>query len=271
MADEWPIDELFDEDYLHLAARRFTDETDDAAAALVWRLLGLEEGAEVLDLACGHGRIANRLAQRGASVTGLDATPLFLDVARRDARQRGVRAEYVEGDMRAIRWTDRFDAVVSWFTAYGYFDDEQNRAVLAEVHRSLRPGGRFLVELIHKDGLLPHWLPSTVERLGDDVVIDERTYDPLTGRVHTRRITVRDGRLREASFFVRLFGFIELRDWLLQAGFRTAAGYAGDGSALTAASSRMILVAEKHRPVVGRTARDVSGRTWRATRTRSWA
>ncbi len=245
MGEEWPIDELFDQDYLHFYARRLSDETDDAEADLVWRLLGLGDSSRVLDLACGHGRIANRLASRGASVTGLDATPLFLDVARRDAQRRGVAVDYVAGDMRAIPWADRFDAVMSWFTAYGYFDDEQNRAVLVGVHRALRPGGRFLVELNHKDGLLPHWLPSTVERLGDDVLIDERTYDPLTGRVHAHRTTIRDGRVRRSSFFVRMFSYTELRDWLLQAGFRAVAGFDGDGAPLTATSRRMILIAER--------------------------
>ncbi len=245
MGDEWPIDELFDENYLHFYARRLTDETSDTEADLVWRMLELTAGSVVLDLACGHGRIANRLASRGASVTGVDATPRFLDVARRDARQRGVTVDYVAGDMRTIPWTDRFDAAVSWFTAYGYFDDEQNRAVLAGVHRALRPGGRFLVELNHKDGLLPHWLPSTVDRVGDDMVIDERTYDPLTSRSHARRTTIRDGRIRQSSFFVRMFSYTELRDWLLQAGFREVAGFDGDGSTLTTASRRMIVVAEK--------------------------
>jgi 2-polyprenyl-3-methyl-5-hydroxy-6-metoxy-1,4-benzoquinol methylase len=102
----------------------------------VWNLLGLADGAEVLDLACGHGRIANRLAGMGARVTGLDATPLFLDLGRADARRRGVTVDYVHGDMRAIPWTDRFEAVVSWFTAYGYFDDAQNRTVLAQVYQA---------------------------------------------------------------------------------------------------------------------------------------
>jgi hypothetical protein len=107
--------------------------------------------------------------------------------------------------------------VVSWFTAYGYFDDEQNRDVLTGVHRSLRPGGRFLVELNHKDGLLPQWLPSTVEQACDRTMIDERVYDPLTGRSNSRRTIVRDGSVRQSSFFTRMFSFTELRDWLLQA------------------------------------------------------
>ena len=74
MGDDWPIDEIFDEDYLHFYAQRLTDEASDAEAALVWELLRLTEGCHVLDLACGHGRIANRLAGRGAVVTGMDAT-----------------------------------------------------------------------------------------------------------------------------------------------------------------------------------------------------
>jgi ubiquinone/menaquinone biosynthesis C-methylase UbiE len=65
-------------------------------------LLKLEPDIAVLDLAWGQGRIANRLAERGARVTGLDATALFLDRARHDAAPRG-DVDYVEGDMRLLR------------------------------------------------------------------------------------------------------------------------------------------------------------------------
>jgi SAM-dependent methyltransferase len=245
MDEEWPIDQLFDEDYLHFYAARLADDTTDEEASTVWSLLYLGDGTEVLDLACGHGRIANRLAAMGARLTGLDATPLFLDLGRADARRRGVNVDYVQGDMRSIPWTDRFDAVVSWFTAYGYFDDAQNRAVLAQVHQALRPRGRFLVELIHKDGLLAHWVPATVTEADDGILIDEREFDPLTGRANARRTIIRNGRVRRSSFFTRLFSFTELRDWLHDAGFHTVEGYAGDGTPLTATARRMILVAHK--------------------------
>jgi SAM-dependent methyltransferase len=245
MDEEWAIDELFDEDYLHFFAGRLAEEATDVEASTIWTLLSLGTGTEVLDLACGHGRIANRLAGMGARVTGLDATPLFLDVARADADRRDVSVEYVQGDMRAIPWTDRFEAVVSWFTAYGYFDDAQNRAVLAQVHRALRPGGRFLIELIHKDWVLPHWLPVTVTETDDGILIDQREFDPLTGRSNAQWTIIREGRMGRSSFFARLFSFTELRDWLLEAGFGTVEGYAGDGTALTIAARRMILVAHK--------------------------
>src|SRR4051794_38019964 len=105
-------DGLFDDDYLHFFAEAL-EERADAETDLIWRLLDLEPGMEVLDLACGHGRIAGRLAERGCRVTGLDATPTFLDQARRDAAARGVLVDYVEGDMRSLPWDRRFDRVVN--------------------------------------------------------------------------------------------------------------------------------------------------------------
>jgi hypothetical protein len=113
------------------------------------------------------------------------------------------------------------------------------------VRRALRPGGRFLVEMNHLHGLLLHWLPSTVTEVGGALQIDERTFDPLTGRSHARRTIVRDGRVRRAEFHVRMFGYTELRDWLLDAGFRSVEGRAGDGGPLTGTSRRMIVIARR--------------------------
>src|SRR5215211_8756747 len=90
----------FDEDYLYFYEDLLSPERTAAEVDLIWKLLELEPGLELLDLACGHGRIANPLAERGVRVTGLDATPLFLELARADAAERGVEVEYVEGDMR---------------------------------------------------------------------------------------------------------------------------------------------------------------------------
>jgi hypothetical protein len=69
MDEEWPIAELFDEDYLHFYGARLADDASDGEASRVWELLALRDGSSVLDLACGHGRIANRLAAMGALVT----------------------------------------------------------------------------------------------------------------------------------------------------------------------------------------------------------
>ena len=154
MGDLFDAAAMYDEDYLYFfAAPRGlsefavhgpvvpgADTSGEASAELAWRLLDLRPGTSVLDLACGHGDLANRLAARGCQVTGLDSSAVFLERARADAAAAGLGAEYVAGDMRQIPWTGRFERVINWSTAFGYFDDTANRAVLDGIARALRPG-----------------------------------------------------------------------------------------------------------------------------------
>ena len=64
----------------------------------------------VLDLACGHGDLANRLAARGCLVTGLDSSVIFLDRALRpELAAAGVTADYVAVFTRQLPWAGRFD------------------------------------------------------------------------------------------------------------------------------------------------------------------
>ena len=236
--------EVFDEDYLHFY-RRELDERADAETDLIRNLLDAPVGADVLDLACGHGRIANRLAERGYRVTGLDQSTSFLDHAREDARARGVEAEYATGDMRELPHDGEFDAVVSWFTAFGYFDDPGNRAVLAEVSRVLRPGGRFLLELNNFAWILRHYRNAIVVEQDGDLMVDRNHLDPLTNRQRTERALIRDGRVRNTRFSVRMLTFPEIRDWLLHAGFVQVRGLGEDGAPLTAEHRRMIVLAQR--------------------------
>src|SRR5438445_2317465 len=225
MGTEFETEAVFDDDYLYFYEQLLPDERSDRETEVIWDVAGLTSGAQVLDLACGHGRLANRLAARGAQVTGLDVTERFLEVARADAKQRGLSVEYVHGDLRQIRWADTFDVVVNFFTAFGYFDDDQNRGVLAGILRALKPEGRLVMELNHAPALLAGYLPSAVTRRGQDAMVDEHEYDAVTGRVHSVRTIIRDGRVRTARFSTRLFALPELRDWLVQAGFSRAEGF----------------------------------------------
>ncbi len=251
--------QMYDEDYLYFfAAPEGASEfaahgpavpgagvPGEAAAGLAWRLLGLRPGMSVLDLACGHGEMAARLAARGCQVTGLDSSAVFLDRARADAAAAGVSVEYLAGDMRELPWRSRFDRVVNWSTAFGYFDDTANRAVLDGIAGVLRPGGRLAMDLDNLPSFLASWTPSRVVAARDngDMLVDRYHLDALTGRFEAERTVVRGGRARRLTFVKRLFGFPELRDWLLAAGFTAVAGYGEDGQPLTAGHRRMVVVA----------------------------
>lgn len=67
--------ELFDDDYLYFYVDVLGDERSDAAAEVVARLLSLAPGMRVLDVPCGEGRIAGRLAQRGCGRGGATFEP----------------------------------------------------------------------------------------------------------------------------------------------------------------------------------------------------
>ena len=245
MGMEFPREDAFDEDYLYFYEAFLTPERTAAEVEVVWKVLELEPGLELLDLACGHGRIANSLAERGVRVTGLDATPLFLELARKDAAERGVEVEYVEGDMRSLPWSERFDRVLCWFTSFGYFSDDENRQVLAEVYRALRPSGLFAVEMNHKDNLLGRWEPESVTERGEDRMIDRRGFDAQTGRSRDERTIVRGDKTRTFRFSVRMFGAAELQDWLRAAGFHDTSAYGEDGEPLTLEHRRMTVVGRK--------------------------
>src|SRR2546430_1918495 len=189
MGDLFDAAAMYDEDYLYFFAApgdssEFAvhgpvvpgaDVPGEAVAELAWRLLELRPGMSVLDLACGHGELANLLAARGCRVTGLDSSAAFLDRARADAAAAGVSVEYVAGDMRQLPWTGRFDRVVNWSTAFGYFDDATNRAVLAGIPGVLRPGGRVAKDL---DNLTQFFASSTPLRVvvvqGNGFMLDHR-------------------------------------------------------------------------------------------------
>ncbi|MDX3186826.1 class I SAM-dependent methyltransferase [Streptomyces sp. MN03-5084-2B] len=258
MADLFDAAGMYDEDYLHFFASDGEPEhpgrepatpiaalPGETAAALTWRLLDLRPDMRVLDLACGHGDLTNRIAARGCLVTGLDSSTVFLNRARADAAAAGVDVEYVAGDMRRLPWRARFDRVINWSTAFGYFDDDTDRAVLRGIAGTLRTGGRLAMDLDNLPAFLAAYSPSRIVAARDDgdMPVDRYRYDPVTGRLEAERTIVRHGRSRRTRFVKRLFGFPELRDWLLAAGFAAVSCYGEDGRPLSADHRRMIVVA----------------------------
>jgi SAM-dependent methyltransferase len=242
---DFDFEGVFDEDYLHFYGHFLTAEVSDRQAALIAHLLQLEPGHRVLDVPCGHGRIAQRLAARGCEVVGVDASALFLEHARRAADEAGVRVDYRQADMRETAFESEFDAVVNWFTSFGYFDDETGRAQLKSWRQALKPGGRLLLDHQNRDRILPMIQAGQahVEQAGDDLMIDISRHDYESERVRTERILVRGGRVRRTVFSVRSFTPKELVDWLLDAGFDDVQAFGAVGERFHPQSARLVLVA----------------------------
>ena len=122
---------------------------------------------KVLDLPCGRGRHANALAKRGYEVVGVDINPTAMAVAERGA-EGSVR--YVEMDMRHIGSLETdFDAVLSLWQSFGYFDEATNRDVLAGMSARLRLGGRLILDVYHREFFEKREGVQVLERLGTTV------------------------------------------------------------------------------------------------------
>jgi SAM-dependent methyltransferase len=241
---------VFDEDYAYFYEHRMTGGRTEREVDLIWRLLGLRGGEAVLDVPCGGGRVANRLAQRGCRVVGVDAAAAFIERARADAAAWGLHVEYLVGDMRELAFEERFDCAVNWFTSFGYFDHDGDMRQLRGLHRSLRPGGLLLLDMMSRDALSRAMPPGAEEvvdvlEVGDDLMVDRWRLDVVEGRCVTHRVMVRDGRVRRSRLSFRLPTYPELRHWLMEAGFTPVDVYDEDGAPYSARSGRMIVVARR--------------------------
>jgi ubiquinone/menaquinone biosynthesis C-methylase UbiE len=243
---QFDLEGTFSDDYPYFYAESINDEHSDADCAEILSILELSPGSRILDAPCGHGRISRRLAAAGMEVTGVDLTPAYLEQARSDPQIPSNAVTYVEGDVRDLPVDGPFDAVVCWLNSFGYYDDADCHRVLQEFHRVLRPGGKVTIDTMHHDGGVRHFTPAPdaiVVRLGDDSMIEQSTWDPVSGRMLIERTVYRDGQVRHVSYFVRLPTPPEWVVWLEAAGFRDVQFRAGAGGPLQLDSWEMVVFA----------------------------
>src|SRR3954447_6135584 len=147
-------DDFFGDFYL----RAYVEDEADAQAAedglAAARPAGAEAGAEVIDVPCGYGRHTLALAAAGFRVVGVDRSQTLLEEAKRRAGHKRW-PKLVRADYRELPLPDAsFDAALNLFTSLGYLGDEADTSVMGEICRVLRPGGKLVLETMHRDRLV---------------------------------------------------------------------------------------------------------------------
>lgn len=243
--DHWTIG-YFDEWYEQLLGFP-GPEVSDAEVAALQRVLP-SAPARILDAACGIGRHAVRLAALGYSITALDASPYFLDRLRGAAADAHVDIEVIEGDLRTIPYHDEFDVVLNLGTSWGYFDEPGNRLALERMASAVRPGGMFVLEMGHRDGIVANFGPRDWKTLPDGTVIwIERAFDPVKGVNWARHRWRRpDGTDGEREHRTRLYNATEIDQLLRDVGLEPQAWYAGLSlQPLPTAARRVLVIATR--------------------------
>jgi SAM-dependent methyltransferase len=161
------------------------------------------------------------------NLVGLDLSEALLEVGAADLQecagldvpgQDGVCL--VHSDMREIPYRDHFATVLSLFTSFGYFEqDEENAAVFQAVYRALCPGGQFLIDYLNREYVIAN-LVEEDERVSDGRHVKSIRSLTEDGRRVTKRTVVTDaaGESREYFESVRMYSEREMVEMLLSAG-----------------------------------------------------
>jgi len=211
-------------------------------------LLGLAPPARILDVGCGYGRHSVELAQLGFQVTGIDISEVQLARAREKAQAAEVSVDFRLGDARALEFEGEFDAAVSMFLSFGFFEtDAEHLAMLQGVGRSLKPGGRFLMDFWNREYEIQRFDRWQVDRTGEIFELEEWDFDYLKGRLNwTNHAFFPDGRHESWYHSIRAYTVVEMKTLFEQAGLHLDAVYGSlAGTPYSIESQAAIFVATK--------------------------
>lgn len=220
----------------------------------------------MLELGCGTGRIATPLGRAGVRLIGIDRSASMLTIARRRvARARlGTRVSLVRGDIRAIPFPD--SALHTVLAPYGVLQsllrERDLAAALSSVHRVLRAGGTFGVELVAD---LPSWaeyekrvsLEGWRDRPGGShVTLVETVRQDRSKRltIFDQEFTERRGNQRESRRFALTFRTLSVPQMvhrLQKAGFEVTAQHGDYRGGPWSPTAGVWIILSRRRPITG--------------------
>ena len=189
-------------------------------ARTIKKVLKLRKGKRVLDCPCGMGRVTFQLAKLGLDVTGADLTASYIRKARSRAKKECLDIRFLRCDMRELPFEAEFGAVVNWFTSFGYFDDAGNLATARTAFAALKPGGKFLIEMMNKSWLLSRFTPRGEEEASGVRVVRRTRWDADGSRIFNTWKMSKGKKVETHRFSHCLYNGAEMRALLRKAGFR---------------------------------------------------
>jgi SAM-dependent methyltransferase len=217
------------DDFAWFYQRYWNEEFHSAAFPILERIFlpRLPDHARVLDVCCGSGYLAGLLTGRGYRVSGFDASPAMIDLARVHAPD----ARFEVADATQFRARTKFDAAVSTFDSLNHI---LNRAdlilAMRRVAAALKPGAPFAFDVLLEAAYHTDWADNfSLVRDNHVLLISGSGFDFRTRLAHCRITTFRKSgkqwRRADTEVQERCYSSDEIDLALREAGFRNAACY----------------------------------------------
>jgi SAM-dependent methyltransferase len=198
---------------------------------------GIKSG-NLLDLCCGNGRVSVNMAERGFKTVGVDISMVFLEDARRKAKEHGVSnlVTFLEGDVRNLSKViggsfRSFDVIVNTWTSIGFYKQEDDLNIFKQARELASEGAiLFVAETMHTEYLSIRFTPTSYSELDHIVVLENRKYEPITSEMVTSW-TFYKKRGQDLEFVDKVdithhvYSLGELCSLLRSAGWETVAAY----------------------------------------------
>ncbi len=197
----------FSYDYLLLYRHR-TQKQAQIEINWVVDTLNIKSAQRILDLSCGEGQHTIELYKHNLEVTGLDISETLLTKARKQYPE----IQFIYADMRKIPFRNFFHSIIMMFTSFGYFDDEkENLLVLESIERALRPGGKFLLNLLNRKYIINNLIPVSEQEI-EGMRVLERYYLDAEKKHILKQITIIGEENRSYKESIRLYTIEEIKN-----------------------------------------------------------
>lgn len=200
MSKDW-FQTWFDATYYHIL---YQNRDEAEARHFIDNLIAnmaIQADKRVLDLACGKGRHAIYLADRGMDVVGLDLSPKSIEFASKYEKEH---LSFYTHDMREPFRINYFDFILNLFTSFGYFQSIQaHLKVLESVASGLKSEGLFILDFFNVHRVLSNMVPEE-SLIKEDIIFNIKRFEE--NNIIIKQIEVLDQSKRHV-FEERVHGF----------------------------------------------------------------
>lgn len=239
---DW-FQEWFNSPYYH---QLYCNRNETEAESFIERItayLQIQQGAQVIDIACGKGRHSKTLAKLGFDVTGIDLAANSIAAAKQFECEH---LKFAVHDMREVYSANEFDFVFNLFSSFGYFENSEDDArAIDAMYKNLKPGGTLVLDYLNTEWVVKQIKPrDIIQRDGVQFHIQKKIEN---GFIKKKIDFLADGVNHSYEEKLKVLNRFKFEEMLKLAGFEIKKVFGDyDLSEFVAASSpRLILIAAK--------------------------